>query len=435
MGWWEAPDGLVGGDAPLDAYRAAMRVLAVRFSEAVERLPFLHEVVSGLDASVPSGPSPTYDALVRSLAGDAPLVSTRPPPLLTGELLALPYAEGRATTLLVLFGSERRKGEGPGYGACLVPLDAAPSEVATDLDRVRTAAWLTRPFHPGSDFGGERVGRVALVPDASFLPCFEWYARDGSSARSAWPAPGLERRVYDYFGVDVTGAPGVDSRVIEGSVGAAGLVVAVRAALGLNRALPWSPHRRVSEAAPLAALPPFVACAPEKPEEARPPKPADDALCATVTQVLEGATAKCQRDWREAFGRDATREELARAIATVLAASAPKMLADPTRMETVERPPVPGVVSEPRSPDAPQLVFEHRNVDIVRVITSTTRWSAFPFREHGGLVLETLGASGDVLDRVPAILRCWRDACGLPHVAEPVVVRPMEWGEPTRIDA
>jgi hypothetical protein len=375
---------------------------------------------------MPDGSSPTHEALVAALSRPLPAVSARPPKLLTGELLELPYDEGRSVVGLVLFGQERKGGT---YGPCVVALDLELSELDS-LDRARTSRWLTRPFHPGSGRSWRRIDRVVLEPDASFLPCFAWYRGPSRAGQSAAPFVGSEHVIVDYFGRELPSGGGHERRVVPASIGGSP-TVAIRAARGLNRTLPWSDLSADPEAepTPLASLAPFERARAPRPKKAPPPRVPDDALLASLDRALETARDRCEHAWHDAVDRAPVREELAHALANVLVASPESYTSDPTRTELV---PLRPLTREPNaSPPRLELRVAHGRDQLVVESANGKRWSAFPFRENGTLVIETMGAGEAALSAVPSLLACWRSERGLPADEEDVIVRPMDWGAPS----
>ncbi len=430
MGWFDIGDDLLGGDAPLDAYGDALDRVSEQFTRATQRKPTLAEIVSAFGRTAPDGASASYDALVATLALPAPATSARPPKLLSGELLELPYDEGRAVVGLVLFGQEQKGGS---YGPCVVALDLEVSDLDS-LDRARTSRWLLRPFHPGLGRTWRRIDRVALAPDASFLPCFAWYRGPSRGGRSAAPFPGSERVLFDYLGREVPADRAHEARVVPASIGGSP-TVAIRAARGMNRALPWGDLAAHADAAPtpLASLAPFERARPPRPRKQAATREPDAALLASLDLALGEAHEQCGRAWRDAVAREPVREELAHALANVLSASPERYTADPTRTESIplRRPRRTAPNASPTStPSRIELRLSHGREHLIVQSADGGRWTAFPFREGGVLVLETMAAGDRGLAAVPHLLAFWRRERGLPQVEEDVIVRPMDWGAP-----
>lgn len=437
MGWWTVGDGLSCGDAPLDLFGDALTKIAECYRQHTKRLPQLAELLVAFDASDTTGVSATHDAMRAAIAGPMPS-SKRAPPLQTGELVAIPYDGDRAVVGLVLFGAELRI-KGPGFGSCLVALDVEPTALELDIDVARIAPWLIRPFHPGSHWQVERLGRVVLAPDASFLPCFAWYALPGSSSRSLQPSPGHERRVTNYFDLDVTGQPGVEARVVPPSIGGnIDVRVGIRAARGLNRPLPGSTVVLASDAGrmSLAQLPPFRAAPKPKPRARKPAalEHADERVTTFAANTLAVARRGIECTWCDSVGRAAVREEIAYAFALVLASSKDQLVTDSMRLATLFAKSPSRAVTHGDPPPTFELGTA-RGHDIVTVKCGSKSWHMYPFREHDRLVAETLYAPSNALAFIPKALALWRTTRQLPAHAEPVLVRPMDDGATMNIMA
>ncbi|MBN8612617.1 MAG: hypothetical protein J0L92_18630 [Deltaproteobacteria bacterium] len=426
MGWFAIGEQLLGGDAPLDAYGGALDRIAKEFTRAIGRKPSLAEIVEAFGRAAPDGASPTHDGLQTTVALPAPPTSSRPPKLLTGDLVELPYDEGRAVVGLVLFGEEQKGG---GYGPCVVPLDLEVEALDT-FDRARTSRWLTRPFHPGSGRHWKRLGRVMLEPDVSFLPCFAWYRSPGRNGSSAAPFRGSERFLLDYFKREVPVDRAHESRVVRAAIGGRP-TVAIRAARGMNRSLPWEdePLDPDGEPTPLASLPPFKSARAPRPKKQPTPTAPDAVLLVALDRALAEAREHCDEAWREAVGRGPVREELAHALANVLVASPDRYTCDPTRTELV---PLSRMRHE-RTGAAPRIELRvvHGRDQVIVDDADGSKWSAFPFFEDGQLVVETTGAAGRGVSALARVLALWRSERGLAADEVDVIVRPMDWGGPT----
>lgn len=429
MAWDEIGEGRYGGDAPFDAYGKAAGDAASRFEAAIGRKPRLAEVVEAFDRTAPQGASASFDALRGATEGDEPS-TRRPPRLETGELVALPYAEGRAVVGLVLFGEERK--DGPGYGPCLVALDLEVDALDT-LDRARTARWLTRPFHPGSRTALARVGRVVLEPDAAFLPCFLWYAVAGRTGFSAAPFPGAEPVVLDYFDRRVPDDRAHRAGVIPASIGGA-FTVGIRAARGLHRELPWSSLAPSPDAlaTPLAHLPPFVAPPPKRSRKKKPIAEAHDALRGELAALFRAAAEDCDEEWRDDWDRPPDREELAHALTVVLRADPDAYLSDPGRAASLAR-----AEAQPERMRGP-YTLEWRTRDDVEYVAlkgpEGRGWSAFPGFDQSVPVVDVMGEPDDVVDAVlHTIVPAWRERGAVLVPGTELVVRRMQWGDPLRL--
>ncbi|UJR79703.1 hypothetical protein [Sandaracinus amylolyticus] len=127
------------------------------------------------------------------------------------------------------------------------------------------------------------------------------------------------------------------------------------------------------------------------------------------------------------------REELAHALANVLVASPDRYTSDPTRTESI--PLRPAARPAQPAPRTLEVRVTHGRDQVIVNEGAGRGWSAFPFRENDTLIVETMGARDCAITELPEILARWRAERGLPPIEEDVVVRPMDWGAPTRTRA
>ena len=436
MAWDDIGEGRYGGDAPADAYGGASKRAATLFTRAIGRKPRLAELVDALDRTAPRGESERFDALARACEGEEPSRPTTKN-LETGELVSIPYAEGRAVVALVLFGEERK--DGPRYGPCVVPLDLEV-DTTIDLDRARTACWLTLPFHPGSRASYARLGRVALEPDAAWLPCFGWYQRPGSRGLSAERFAGYERVILDYFGARTPVDAAHEARVVRSAIGGSP-VTSIRAARGMHRDLPWSSLALPPDAprAPLAHLPPFEAPAKKRARKARAPRAPSAEDLEALLALFRAAAAECNEEWRDRWERPPDREELAHALWSVLRAAPDDYVDDFGRVAAIAPPRMVGRPTRASAELGPgAIVLEwRRHGEVESVVVSGpegARWSAFPYREAGTTYVDVTRSGPRTAEIVRVhVIPAWR-ARGADVPSGTVVVRPMDWGPPARIE-
>jgi hypothetical protein len=230
------------GDAPMDAFGAAVRAIAGLWSSRTGRLPSTAELARCLReafAQAPEGSVLERDTLDAHLkrwleaqsAGKARKKRVKPR---AGDLLRIPYAAdgARAAYARVLFVPEKEGPQGPGLGICVVVLDrdVCPGDAP---EQVLDAPWLLGPFHPNDSLIREGVwevlGNVPLRGRERELPYFAMQTWDSGTGQFG---PTLQ----DYFGHPVEDTPENRARVVKAAVGGSTSVVpAIRALRGLGR--------------------------------------------------------------------------------------------------------------------------------------------------------------------------------------------------------
>lgn len=450
MAWDPISDDLYSGDVPMDAWGGAMSRVAALLTERIQRKPRLPEVVDVFGqvlAAAPArrlspGPSRSLDWLRAAAVGP----EVEPPAderLLTGQVVSVPYdPDGRAVIGLVLYGAEIKGREGaPGLGPCVVVLDLEASELR-DLDEVRSAPWLLRPFHPGSRQDWPRLGRVAIEPDPAVLPLLAAWESPSGTQRSydgCFAPPEWPRVLRDYFGQVVPSSPEAEARVISQSVGGFyGVSVSIRHLRGLCRSLPWCDYQLPAQAdrTPLLSagwgpLRPY----PAKRKRGKPPRELDLALRAEMAEVFTQALRGCSGAWGDRWDRAPKVEEMAYALRIVLSASPEDYLADPGRIP--DPPPRPAEPPPDPSTWKPELSV-HQGMERC-VLSGPRSWTAFLAEvETGELVVDTSSAPAralvvDALGRL--VLPAWYAWKGRAVPAQArVLLRSLEAGDPVSLD-
>jgi hypothetical protein len=239
MAWDPLDDGLYSGDAPMDAFGAAMQSVADAFEKHAGRLPTVAEVVAAFEVALRNAPAGT---LIGADTLDAELAPwraakrrkdpKRPRKARVGDILAIPYAPDRAVYARVIHVPDRARPETMGLGICVVVLDrdVAPGD---DLETVPDAPWLLAPTHPNDRLVREGewqiVGNVAPRGREQLLPLFRTTVGN--------PRDGFRQIAMDYFGGEYALTETNLTRIVSPSVGGDYLVAeAVRAKRGLG---PW----------------------------------------------------------------------------------------------------------------------------------------------------------------------------------------------------
>lgn len=331
MAWTPVGDGRYTGDVALDAWSGALDDAAEATTRASGRKPVLAELLDALQAVLDAHGLRAEGhslAVLRAAAAapEPPMAPSAKPQ--TGEVLAIPYDEGRHVAGLVLLGDDGRKLPGnPGLGPCVAAFDLdLPDGSLPDPDVLRRTPWLVPPFHPATVDGWPRLGRVAIPVDRAVLPHFTAGERPGRSGRvytTPYP-PGYERVVRDYFGDRVEPGPGDADRTVPAHVGG---FDAVRGAIRARRASP--PPAASHPEHPLAAWP---VLAWQRPKRARAPKlrPAD--VLPLLVTALAPAAQRCADAWWARFDRPPDVEEHGHALLQVLCADPSRYLSDPGRV-------------------------------------------------------------------------------------------------------
>lgn len=217
MAWDPLGTDEYSGDLPMDAFGCALDDIATAWSQATGELPSTADLVRAFRAALDRAPTTAVtgrDQLDQLLAPRKPRSRKQRPPRLrakVGDLLRIPYGDGRAVYGRVLAEGSRQPGvpETP-----LVAVLDREVVAGDDLADVPGSPWLLVPVNSGDHewgaAGWEVLGNLPLRGPELLLPCFE-------VSRGIERATGrLRLQLFDYHGTPIDETPAHRRRVIPG---------------------------------------------------------------------------------------------------------------------------------------------------------------------------------------------------------------------------